>query len=437
MVDGVGDAVAVVVEIGAAVAVLVAVEIFGVVGTAVDGVGDAVAVVVRIGTTVVVLERVAIFGLVGTAVEAVGDAVEVVVAVGVAGLGFGRAPEVARGLRSPAHAGEHAEPIVARGVGHDVEADAGRHRHLLRREELQPGDDVDGAILARVGRPDERLVAVDLGDDAEPTHHAVGDARRPRELVADLDEHARVGRAGELLIRIDDARGLADDGADVEREREVADGEVGHQRRAEGVAGVAEERGLVAERQRYDREPAQAEPAVAERARLEADAHVERAGVGRRDVGAAVAEEEAGAGDGGIAGGAVQAVRRREGLIGYRELQHRLEPAREAERDADVGGELPVDEVLAPRHAGRGIGQHHRQGAVGKIEHQLEPEAGRRRRLGALDGEEAVAVDGRLEQVRVDAALGARARRGAQDGHDEEELGERAVGHYCGWRKST
>ena len=80
----VGDAVAVVVGIGAAVVVLEAVLVLGLVGALVERVGDAVLVVVEIGAAVVVLEAVLVLGLVGALVERVGDAVAVVVGIGAA-----------------------------------------------------------------------------------------------------------------------------------------------------------------------------------------------------------------------------------------------------------------------------------------------------------------------------------------------------------------
>jgi len=109
----VGNAVFVVVRIGAAVCVLEAVDVFRLIGALVDlvgnailvlvgaavdlriraslarfirarvlGVEDAVLVVVRIGTTVCVLEAVGVFLLGGTLVFGVADAVIVVVPVG-------------------------------------------------------------------------------------------------------------------------------------------------------------------------------------------------------------------------------------------------------------------------------------------------------------------------------------------------------------------
>ena len=79
LVDGVGDAVLVVVGIGAAVLVLEPVGVLGRVRAVVEVVGDAVAVVVGIGAAVGVLEAVLVLGLVGALVDAVGDAVAVAV----------------------------------------------------------------------------------------------------------------------------------------------------------------------------------------------------------------------------------------------------------------------------------------------------------------------------------------------------------------------
>ena len=77
-------AVAVVVRIRAAVVVLEAVLVLGLVRALVGRVGDAVAVVVGIGAAVVVLEAVLVLGLDRALVGRVGDAVAVVVGIGAA-----------------------------------------------------------------------------------------------------------------------------------------------------------------------------------------------------------------------------------------------------------------------------------------------------------------------------------------------------------------
>src|SRR4029079_11080404 len=79
----IGDAVLVVIEIGAAVVVLEAVEVLGLVGALVGGVGAVVAVVVVVGAAVVILEAVLVLGAERALVAPVGDAV----AVGVAHVG--------------------------------------------------------------------------------------------------------------------------------------------------------------------------------------------------------------------------------------------------------------------------------------------------------------------------------------------------------------
>ena len=69
------------VDVGAAVLVLVPVVVLGLVRALVVDVGDAVAVVVGIGAAVLVLEAVVVLGLVRALVDRVGDAVTVTIAV--------------------------------------------------------------------------------------------------------------------------------------------------------------------------------------------------------------------------------------------------------------------------------------------------------------------------------------------------------------------
>ena len=76
----VGDAVVVVVGIGAAVGVLEVVDVLGLVRALVARVGDAVVVVVGVGAAVGVLEAVAVLGLVRALVVDVVDAVVVAIA---------------------------------------------------------------------------------------------------------------------------------------------------------------------------------------------------------------------------------------------------------------------------------------------------------------------------------------------------------------------
>ena len=88
-IGAVGDEVEVVVILGATVGVLVAIGVFGDQGAVVETIGDFVAVVVGIGAAVLVEVAIVVLGLVGTLVAVVGDAVlvrigfEVGAAVGV------------------------------------------------------------------------------------------------------------------------------------------------------------------------------------------------------------------------------------------------------------------------------------------------------------------------------------------------------------------
>src|SRR5439155_142124 len=186
----VGAAVAVVVDLGAAVVVLEAVLVLGLVGAFVELVGDAVLIVVEIGAAVLVVEAVAILGLRRAQIAGVGDAV----AVGVEAAGGDRA--LAFGRR-PAHAAEDAEVIVTQRRGEDAGAGADADRDVLDGEELKAADDVGGVILAGVERAvlllRQRHVAEHFGGHADPVHEAVGDAGRPGQLVADVDEHALGG----------------------------------------------------------------------------------------------------------------------------------------------------------------------------------------------------------------------------------------------------
>src|SRR5262249_37047364 len=104
----VGDAVAVVVGVGAPVVVLEAVAVLGLVGTLVERIRDAVLIVVGIGASVRVLEPVPILGLIGAQILRVRDAVVVAVAAqhGAAGLALGR----------PRQAGQDREILLPAGV---------------------------------------------------------------------------------------------------------------------------------------------------------------------------------------------------------------------------------------------------------------------------------------------------------------------------------
>src|SRR5207244_1129343 len=90
-----------------AVGVLEAVLVLRLVRALVVLVGDAVAIVVGIGAAVLVLEAVLVLRLVGALVDRVGDAVAVAI-------GEARGEPAAAGLRRPHQAGRDADLITAR-----------------------------------------------------------------------------------------------------------------------------------------------------------------------------------------------------------------------------------------------------------------------------------------------------------------------------------
>jgi hypothetical protein len=73
----VGDAVLVVVQVGAAVLVLKAVFVLGFIGSLVKRVGDAIMIVVEVRATILVLETILVLGLVGAFVKRVGNPVAI------------------------------------------------------------------------------------------------------------------------------------------------------------------------------------------------------------------------------------------------------------------------------------------------------------------------------------------------------------------------
>src|SRR5690554_5916373 len=80
LIFGIGDAVAVVIEVRAAILILKAVHIFGLIRTLILLVGNAVAVIIRIRAAVFILKAVEIFGFVGALIVNIGDAVAVAIA---------------------------------------------------------------------------------------------------------------------------------------------------------------------------------------------------------------------------------------------------------------------------------------------------------------------------------------------------------------------
>ena len=185
------DAVLVVVEVGAAVVVLEAVDVLGLVRALVVGVGAAIAVVVVVGAAVFVLEAVLVLGDERALVAAVRDAV----AVGVADVG-----RVADARGRTARSGEPM-PLIEAGAA------AEHDRDRAGRADAQAALDLERARVEREAR--QAGAAVALGDQREP----VGDPRR-----APATPHVS---CWPIVLRVDRAR-LAQDDAGVDAEREPA-----------------------------------------------------------------------------------------------------------------------------------------------------------------------------------------------------------------------
>ena len=173
-------------------------------------------------------------------------------------------------------------------------------------------------------------------------------------------------------------------------------------------------RRVVAERQRHDGGERHAEDAAAKQPRLEAEAPVERRRVGRRNVGEVAVAIEAGARDRRIAGRTVGAVLAGVALGGDRQIDDQLEPVGQAEVDAEVERHLVADDVLQTRPLRIAPGERARAGQRAKaqsqrilcvIQEELEAEIPLVRRLGAIDREDAVAVERRTKQLGIDATL--------------------------------
>src|SRR5262249_38431211 len=179
--DAVGDAVAVAVGdllLGAAVLVLDAVLVLGLVGALVELVGDAVLVVVRIRAAVLVLEAVAVLGLVGALVDVVLDAVAVAVA------------DV--GLEDDADEG--AEVGVGGLVAEEAGAAAEQEEGVARQVELGGAQGLEGLVVDRVV---ERDRAGQLGDQVEALLHdreRDGGAEGDLVLRAHREPGRRLGR---------------------------------------------------------------------------------------------------------------------------------------------------------------------------------------------------------------------------------------------------
>ena len=190
----VGDAVLVVVALGAAVLVLELIDVLGLVDALVLRVRHLVGVVVEVGTTVLVLEAVAILGLVGALVVDV----EHPVLVAVAEVGRERAhreqPQVGR-----ADAAAEAAPAAGgdrpHAVDHEAAGDVGLERVDVRielGEVIQPAapehldDDVDALVDGVGGADPVQKLVPDLGLEA---------LRRAAEQEAEVGGRRAPGRA--------------------------------------------------------------------------------------------------------------------------------------------------------------------------------------------------------------------------------------------------
>ena len=155
------------------------------------------------------------------------------------------------------------------------------------------------------------------------------------------------------------------------------------------------------------------------------------AAFGRRDVGVAIAEVEAAAIEAGIAGRAVAAVGVAVGGGGDGDVEDRFEPIGETEVEAEVQRDLAGDDEAAHRRRVGGVARvGHRQPkrAAGVVGEGAEAEVPLPRDVGALDGEDAVAVDRGAKELDVDAALGRGRRRAQRHQRAGEDDGGRDAG---------
>jgi hypothetical protein len=197
LVVGVGDAVLVVVQIGAAVLVLEPVLVLGLHRALVGLVEEPVVVIVGIGAAVLVLEAVLVLGIVGAGVDLVGDAV----AVAISGLGRRRrrvalllGAELERAARvvlgeADLALGREVLTGVELGVG-ELEVRLG-HGQLVRRALV-------GAVLARLAHQilDAAGAAAQIVAGASGGHEGDQAQRRQRKGPAHQKLPAGVGASG-------------------------------------------------------------------------------------------------------------------------------------------------------------------------------------------------------------------------------------------------
>ena len=165
--------------------VLEAVLVLGIVRALVALVGDAVLVVVRVGAAVLVLEAVAVLGLVGALVVRVEDAVAVAIAVAGRrrGSSDGRRRRLGLGLRADRGLEDEAEEDALVGgleAGRVARAAAEQKYEFPSMKSLMPPTaSALGRCFAARGPADE-VGPVRLGDEVERVEDAHADARRRR-----------------------------------------------------------------------------------------------------------------------------------------------------------------------------------------------------------------------------------------------------------------
>ena len=262
------DLVAVVVLVGAAVVVLEAVLVLGLVRALVPAVRDQVAVIVRLGATVVVLEAVLVLGLGGALVLVVHDPVAVRVLVIWRPAQARQEPELgaADGLdQAEAHAGVGGEAVP------DVDARAQQQLQGAGVEIIAGGAGALGLardrVLGAAGLGGEGRLARELAQQGDPLVHVHAGADAVEQPVGDL-------RGAEQGV-------LPDQHAQVEREEERLVVEAAREAGTEGHVGVAAKVVAVAGGEGQDGGEGQGEaPELLEEHRLELQPEVAEAGGG-------------------------------------------------------------------------------------------------------------------------------------------------------------
>ena len=313
---GVEDAVLVVVRVGAAVGVLEAVLVLGLVGAPVVGVEDAVLVVVGLGAAVAVLEVVLVLGVVGAGVVSAQDPVLVRVQVhgrglwrrrllALEGVLVGQAPDHAHHRRADplGQAEAHAE------VGHQVVGQPVAHAG----EQLQR--DLLLVLLFGGDGPEEVGDHVELLPDVDPAPDGHGD------LVVD----------GDLLgpPRREEALAVAEAVAHVERHAEAVGVVAADEVRREGHPVVTQQILVAARGEGEARGHGQGDPLLGQKAHLGHQPQV------------AQAPRERGAGRSAQGLQAVGALSQ-----GHRQRQPQLQAVPQPDGQQQIGAELVVDQAV-------------------------------------------------------------------------------------------